>query len=183
MSQSNSSKQDFLFELGCEELPPKALTKLAESLHDYMVSFFKTNELQFSASDWFATPRRLTVSFTELDTKQQDNSDSVLIKANTTQNCTCEISVIDQNKAISVVIQKFDQRKSSSPSDYGCGLILKFDIGTDKNIWEAQCLVNNSGVIKSIQVNNKMTIKSFTVDGNLKKNEGYCIQVKKGIFY
>lgn len=117
------------------------------------------------------------------DTKQQDNSGSVLIKANTTQNCTCELSVINQKKDISVIIQKFDQRTSSSPIAYGCGLILKFGVGTNTNIWEAQCVVNNSGVTTSIKFNNKMTIKSFTVNGTLKENEGYCIQVKKGIHY
>ena len=79
MSQSDKSntnlgneKQDFLFELGCEELPPKALTKLAQSLHDYMANFFKTNELQFTESQWYATPRRLTVRFVKLDSAQQD---------------------------------------------------------------------------------------------------------------
>jgi len=70
--QQYSAKQDFLFELGCEELPPKALPKLIKSLHDNLADFFKTNNLEFSNSDSFATPRRLAVRFTELDVAQKD---------------------------------------------------------------------------------------------------------------
>lgn len=67
------SQQDFLFELGCEELPPKALPKLAQSLHDQLCENFNKLSLSFLSSDWFATPRRLAVRFTQLDTAQQDN--------------------------------------------------------------------------------------------------------------
>ncbi|TQV88548.1 glycine--tRNA ligase subunit beta [Aliikangiella coralliicola] len=66
------NKQDFLFELGCEELPPKALTKLAKSLHDSVASAFESLQLSFVASEWFATPRRLAIRFTELDSAQED---------------------------------------------------------------------------------------------------------------
>jgi glycyl-tRNA synthetase beta chain len=71
MSQSNQ-KNDFLFELGCEELPAKALPKLATSLHDHLKDFFESNHLAFADSEWFATPRRLAVRFSQLDTAQQD---------------------------------------------------------------------------------------------------------------
>jgi len=66
------SQQDFLFELGCEELPTKALPKLAASLHDYVESSLKDLDLNFLSSDWFATPRRIAVRFTQLDTAQKD---------------------------------------------------------------------------------------------------------------
>lgn len=66
------TKQDFLFELGCEELPPKALPKLAGTLHDKIEAAFATAGLTFTSSEWFATPRRLAVRFTELDTAQAD---------------------------------------------------------------------------------------------------------------
>lgn len=64
-------------------------------------------------------------------TKQQDVSDSVLINSNTMQNSTCELSVINQEKNNTSKMQRFDQKKSSSPSGYGCGLILMF--GTESN--------------------------------------------------
>lgn len=69
---NNAQTQDFLFELGCEELPPKALPKLAASLHDYLSNSFESLELKFQSSEWFATPRRLAVRFTQLDSAQQD---------------------------------------------------------------------------------------------------------------
>jgi len=67
-----NSKQDFLFELGCEELPPKALTKLAKSLHQSIKVAFQSLELDSGESEWFATPRRLTVRFIGLDSQQSD---------------------------------------------------------------------------------------------------------------
>ncbi len=66
------TKQDFLFELGCEELPPKALTKLASSLHDHLKASFESLALDFVDSEWFATPRRLAVRFVQLDCAQAD---------------------------------------------------------------------------------------------------------------
>ncbi len=72
MSNNTIAKQDFLFELGCEELPPKALTKLASSLHNHLEASFKSLNLEFSDSEWFATPRRLAVRFMQLDTAQVD---------------------------------------------------------------------------------------------------------------
>jgi len=68
----NMPKQDFLFELGCEELPPNALTKLAMSLHDHLAASFRASKLSFEISEWFATPRRLAVHFVKLDGVQAD---------------------------------------------------------------------------------------------------------------
>jgi len=70
MSNSSVIKNDFLFELGCEELPPKALPKLARSLHDFMLKSFQAADLEFEDSEWFATPRRLAIRFTQLDSEQ-----------------------------------------------------------------------------------------------------------------
>jgi len=66
------NKLDLLFELGCEELPPKALTKLAHSLLENLKSSFDSLELSFVDSECFATPRRLAVRFVQLDTAQKD---------------------------------------------------------------------------------------------------------------
>ncbi len=63
---------DFLVELGTEELPPKALTTLAQAFHDQLVSRVKDAELEFSDSEWFATPRRLAVRINDLQLQQKD---------------------------------------------------------------------------------------------------------------
>ncbi|WP_196139771.1 glycine--tRNA ligase subunit beta [Aliikangiella sp. G2MR2-5] len=65
-------KKDFLFELGCEELPPKALVKLAKSLHASVADAFDKLSLNYVDSEYFATPRRLAVRFTQLDCAQED---------------------------------------------------------------------------------------------------------------
>ncbi len=63
---------DFLVELGTEELPPKALTTLAQAFHDQLVSRVKDAELEFADSEWFATPRRLAVRINDLQLQQKD---------------------------------------------------------------------------------------------------------------
>ncbi|MCO7226661.1 glycine--tRNA ligase subunit beta [Pleionea sp. CnH1-48] len=64
--------EDFLVELGTEELPPKALTKLAQAFHDNLIASLRDNELSFTDSEWFATPRRLAVRVLDLQTQQED---------------------------------------------------------------------------------------------------------------
>ena len=63
---------DFLLELGTEELPPKLLLKLSNSLRDNLS--LELNKLNISSKTIkaFATPRRLAVSISELQSKQQD---------------------------------------------------------------------------------------------------------------
>jgi glycyl-tRNA synthetase beta chain len=67
-----SNKQDFLFELGCEELPAKALIKMTKSLHNFIGDGLSQLGLTFEDSEAFATPRRMAVRFTGLDAAQQD---------------------------------------------------------------------------------------------------------------
>ncbi len=65
-------KLNLLLELGTEELPPKALRKLAESLHENFVKQLNNESLGFSGSKWYATPRRLGLIISDLDVKQAD---------------------------------------------------------------------------------------------------------------
>lgn len=61
---------DFLFELGCEELPPKSLLALSNSLEASLVASLKAAELNFSKVTSYATPRRLAVVINQLDLQQ-----------------------------------------------------------------------------------------------------------------
>ena len=63
---------DFLLELGTEELPPKLLLKLSESLKNNIADELKKINISSSSIVSFATPRRLAVSITELQSKQKD---------------------------------------------------------------------------------------------------------------
>lgn len=114
------------------------------------------------------------------ETKIQDATNSVLIKADDKKNCTCELHVTNQDKDITVIIQKYGPVASSSPSAYGCGLILKFKIG-DTN-WNAECIVDNATISMTITNSQSITITSISVDGILEQNEGYCIVIRKGTY-
>ena len=64
--------RDFLVEIGTEELPPKALDNLAASLEQGIVKGLNREELNFTASYRYATPRRLAVLIHELQPQQAD---------------------------------------------------------------------------------------------------------------
>jgi glycyl-tRNA synthetase beta chain len=65
-------KQDFLFEIGCEELPPKSLQRLAESLATNIEHALVKIELAFASVQFFATPRRLAVYIKDLASLQPE---------------------------------------------------------------------------------------------------------------
>jgi len=69
-----TSTQDFLVEIGTEELPPKALSSLATAFSDAITAALSQAELPFSHAKTYATPRRLAVIVTALATKQNDRT-------------------------------------------------------------------------------------------------------------
>ena len=68
------SAQDFLVELGTEELPPKALNTLAEAFLAGIEKGLQSAGLSFQAKHVYAAPRRLAVLITQLATQQPDRS-------------------------------------------------------------------------------------------------------------
>ncbi|WP_426178691.1 glycine--tRNA ligase subunit beta [Pseudomonas sp. TWRC1-2] len=68
------SAQDFLVELGTEELPPKALNTLAEAFLAGIEKGLHSAGLKFTAKKVYAAPRRLAVLLTALETQQPDRS-------------------------------------------------------------------------------------------------------------
>ncbi|MBD8615793.1 glycine--tRNA ligase subunit beta [Pseudomonas putida] len=68
------SAQDFLVELGTEELPPKALNTLADAFLAGIEKGLQAAGLNYSAKNVYAAPRRLAVLITGLDTQQPDRS-------------------------------------------------------------------------------------------------------------
>ncbi len=67
---------DILFELGCEELPPKALYGLSESLFNGVVKQLKTAGFSWdeNQSRWFASPRRLAFQLSNISEQLADQS-------------------------------------------------------------------------------------------------------------
>lgn len=63
---------NLLLELGTEELPPKALRKLAEALQDNFTKALHKENLHFDSAQWYATPHRLALIIKGLEDKQAD---------------------------------------------------------------------------------------------------------------
>ena len=68
------SAQDFLVELGTEELPPKTLSSLAEAFLAGIEKGLQNAGLTYSAKQVYAAPRRLAVLITDLAIQQPDRS-------------------------------------------------------------------------------------------------------------
>ena len=68
------SAQDFLVELGTEELPPKTLVSLADAFLAGIEKGLQSAGLTYSAKQVYAAPRRLAVLITQLATQQPDRS-------------------------------------------------------------------------------------------------------------
>ncbi len=66
------SKHTVLFELGCEELPPKSLKKLRDALQAETVKGLKDAGLAFDAIEAYAAPRRLALKIVNVDGAQAD---------------------------------------------------------------------------------------------------------------
>ncbi|HAO25387.1 MULTISPECIES: glycine--tRNA ligase subunit beta [unclassified Methylophaga] len=69
-----SDVRDFLLELGTEELPPKALSTLSDALLKGIEKGLAAAELSYSASKAYASPRRLALVITGLQTHQADRN-------------------------------------------------------------------------------------------------------------
>jgi glycyl-tRNA synthetase beta chain len=65
-------KKDFLVEIRTEELPPKALSRLAKSFLQEMQTRLTKAHLEFNYAQFFATPRRLAVLVKSLASHQPD---------------------------------------------------------------------------------------------------------------
>jgi glycyl-tRNA synthetase beta chain len=68
------SAQDFLVEIGTEELPPKALKALATAFADNIGSELAKQELSHGEIVWYAAPRRLAVRVNSLAASQSDKT-------------------------------------------------------------------------------------------------------------
>ena len=74
MVTNSPESADLLIELGCEELPPKSLSKLGQTLFVEFLNQLKKAGLTFSVdgSRAFYTPRRLALLISDVAVKQPD---------------------------------------------------------------------------------------------------------------
>ena len=64
------SNQDFLLELGCEELPQHSQLPLANQLAEKITLLLNESRIDFSETNVFATPRRIAVLIKDIAEKQ-----------------------------------------------------------------------------------------------------------------
>ncbi|QFY89313.1 glycine--tRNA ligase subunit beta [Magnetovirga frankeli] len=67
-----SDRADLLFEIGTEELPPKALLRLADALQQGFAQGLEQEQLNYSSIKSFASPRRLALMISQLECRQPD---------------------------------------------------------------------------------------------------------------
>ena len=72
----NGTPQDLLVELGCEELPPKALDRLRQALFQTVITELEKQNIEFDAdnSRAFSTPRRLAFIVRQVAPAQPDRA-------------------------------------------------------------------------------------------------------------
>ena len=66
------SQHTVLFELGCEELPPKSLKNLRDALQTETIKGLTDAGLNFAAVEAYAAPRRLALKIVDVDAAQAD---------------------------------------------------------------------------------------------------------------
>lgn len=74
MSRNKNSVDDFLVEIGTEELPPKALRTLMDAFRDKLLAGIDDARLPRGEAQAFASPRRISVLIDSLAARQEDRS-------------------------------------------------------------------------------------------------------------
>lgn len=66
------TQEALLIEIGTEELPPNSLKKLAQAFQQNVADSLTKININFENISWYATPKRLALSFSAIDIKQPD---------------------------------------------------------------------------------------------------------------
>lgn len=74
MAHGKANADDFLVEVGTEELPPKALKRLMQAFADHLREGLDRERLAHGEVRAFATPRRLAVLVADLAARQEDRT-------------------------------------------------------------------------------------------------------------
>jgi len=128
--------EEFLVEIGTEELPPKALKKLSEAFSSGIEAGLTEAELSYGEVKVYAAPRRLAVLIEELQTVQNDK---VVERKGPTKK-----AAFDAEGNPSKALQGFLR---------GCGGATADDlieIETDKGVWMAYNLEQKGAAVESL---------------------------------
>ncbi|MCT8517583.1 glycine--tRNA ligase subunit beta [Glaesserella parasuis] len=129
--------QNFLAEIGTEELPPKALKKLATVFAENVQAELNQAGLSFDKVEWFAAPRRLAVKVLGLATSQPSKE------------------VEKRGPAVSAAFDAEGKpTKAAEGWAKGCGITVEQAdrIATDKGEWLVHCAVIEGQPTKNLLV-------------------------------
>lgn len=120
MSNLISNTQDFLVEIGTEELPPKALKSLSNAFSEGIQKGLAEAELKFGEVTVYAAPRRLAVRIQSLQAQQADKT--------VEKKGPAKKAAFDADGNPTKAVQGFAR---------GCGVApdALSEIETDKGIW------------------------------------------------
>lgn len=71
------NKQDFLLEIGCEEIPARYVSTLVQQLENNMIKWLNAHRISYQTVQAFSTPRRLAVLIQGVSEKQADLHEEV----------------------------------------------------------------------------------------------------------
>lgn len=122
--ENKMTTQNFLVEIGTEELPPKALKTLATSFADNVEAELNQAGLSFDKIEWFAAPRRLAMKVLNLATQQPSKE------------------IEKRGPAVSAAFDAEGKpTKAAEGWARGCGITVEQAerIATDKGEWLVHC--------------------------------------------
>ena len=105
---------DFLLELGTEELPPKLLMGLSNSLKNNIITELDKLGLSFGEVNAFATPRRLAVTISKLQSKQEEQ----IIEKKGPSTDSPEMAIKGFSKSCGVDISDLEKRSIGNKDYY-----------------------------------------------------------------
>ena len=109
--------------------------------------------------------------------------DSVVLRIKIQQNnCICRVTIDNQIADVSIGLSKYDDRSSSAPAKYDCGLAVDInhipDMLTGNGINPIECVVNSTPRNIVLLQNHSLQFKSRIINGEFTR--GYCMQIRRG---
>ena len=77
---NSKSKQDFLLEIGCEEIPARLQDHIGSSIQNQLKDLLEQVKLPYESIQYYAGPRRIAIYISQLATQQQQQTIQIHIE-------------------------------------------------------------------------------------------------------
>ncbi|AUD79917.1 glycine--tRNA ligase subunit beta [Kangiella profundi] len=122
------AQHDLLFELGTEELPPKALKTLSDALRDNFAANLQSNDFAFDSIENYAAPRRLALIIRNLADSQPDKNVERLgpaVAAAFNEDGTAKPAAVGFAKSCGVEVDQLDRIQTDKGERLGYTIAQK----------------------------------------------------------